>query len=469
MSKAILSNSSASFFRGHFMRTLIYLLLLATLTACGGGGGGSSAPAEPEPGTEACSNDGQKQFVLDNLYAWYLWNELLPSGISIADYATPEELVREVTRQFGPQDANGNPIDLFSSVGSAQADSEFFGEGKFEGFGFSYRILDQLGEDIRLSRVFSGSPAENGGLARGQQFVSLNGRAIADIQANEGIGAVFDNTTVLFEMRRPDGSVFSSSITKDVVTIDPVPQHRIIDVGNGVMVGYMELSQFISTADPVFDTVFAEFIAAGVDDVIIDLRYNGGGLVSTANLLGDYLGAFANDSRVFSEMRFNEDRAAANNSTEFFARQGNSIDLGRLVIIATSGTASASELVTNSLEAYFDVSIVGANTFGKPVGQIGLTFCEKILRPTSFRTVNAAGEGDYFDGLPVDCAAPDDLNFAVGADDDPNMVAAMTYLNTGACPVAAASSGQFKVDGDDIGAAKRDRRGPAHREFADAY
>jgi C-terminal processing protease CtpA/Prc len=349
------------------MRTLICLLLLATLTACGGGGG-SSAPAEPEPGTEACSNDGQKQFVLDNLYIWYLWNDLLPSGISIADYATPEELVREVTRQFGPQDANGNPVDLFSSVGSAQADSEFFGEGKFEGFGFSYRILDQAGEDIRLSRVFSGSPAENGGLARGQQFVSLNGRAIADIQANEGIGAIFDNATVLFEMRRPDGTVFSSSITKDVVTIDPVPQHRIIDVGNGVMVGYMELSQFISTADPVFDTVFAEFIAAGVDDVIIDLRYNGGGLVSTANLLGDYLGAFANDGSVFSEMRFNDDRAAANNSTEFFQRQGNSIDLGRLVIIATSGTASASELVTNSIEAYFDVAIVGANTFGKPVG-----------------------------------------------------------------------------------------------------
>jgi len=262
--------------------------------------------------------------------------------------------------------------------------------------------------------------------------------------------------------------VFSSSITKDIVTIDPVPQHRIIDAGNGVMVGYMELSQFISTADPVFDTVFAEFIAAGVDDVIIDLRYNGGGLVSTANLLGDYLGAFANDGRVFSEMQFNADRAAENNSTDFFQRQGNSIDLGRFVVIATAGTASASELVTNSMEAYFDVTLVGANTFGKPVGQIGLTFCEKILRPTSFRTVNAAGEGDYFDGLPVDCAAPDDLNFAVGADDDPNMVAAMTYLNTGACPVAAGPSGQFKVIGD-MGAEKRDRRGPAHREFADAY
>lgn len=446
------------------MRKLISLLAMTSLMACGGGDGSFV----PQVGTAECENDGQKQFVLDNLYAWYLWNDLLPPDIDIADYATPEQLAVEVTTTFGPQDSNGNPVDRFSSVGSAQADAEFFGEGKFEGFGFSYRIVDDATDDIRLSRVFSGSPAELGGLARGQQFVSLDGRSIAEIQANEGISAAFDNTTVLFEMRNPDGTVISPTITKDVVTITPVPRRRIIDAGNGVMVGYVELAQFISTADPVLNDVFAEFIAAGVDDVIIDLRYNGGGLVSTANLLGDYLGAFANDSLVFSETRFNADRAAANNSTEFFQRQGNSIDLGRLVVIATGGTASASELVMNSLEAYFDVTIVGDNTFGKPVGQIGLLFCDKILRPTSFRTVNAAGEGDYFDGLPVDCPAADDLNFGVGDDDDPNMVAAMTYLNTGACPVAAAPGGQFKP-GVEASVEQRDRRGPAHREFADAY
>ena len=60
----------------------------------------------------------------------------------------------------------------------------------------------------------------------------------------------------------------------------------------------------------------------------------------------------------------------------------------------------------NSLAPYADVWVVGANTFGKPVGQIGIPFCEdRILRPTSFRTKNAAGFSDYFDGLPVDCPA----------------------------------------------------------------
>ncbi len=445
------------------MRFLISLLLIASLAACGSDGRGLTGP---QIGSTECENDGQKQFVLDALYAWYLWNDLLPPDLSISSYTTPEQLVTEVTRTYGPQKANGDPVDLFSSVGSAQADAEFFGEGKYEGFGFSYRFVDT--DDARLSRTFSGSPAALGGLERGQRILGLNGRTIADINANEGVTAALASDTVEFEMRDTDGLEFTVSITKGVVTIDPVPRTRIIDRDPGVPpVGYIELASFISTADPVFDTVFAEFIAAGVTDVIIDLRYNGGGLVSTAKLLGDYLGAFANDGRVFSETQFNADRAATYNNSEFFARVGSSINLSKLVVIATGGTASASELVTNGLDAWFDVGIVGANTFGKPVGQIGLQFCDKILRPTSFKVVNALGEGEYFDGLPADCPAPDDLNELPGDDADPNVVAALSYLSNGSCPVASAPGGQLKVES---GFSYRpELSGPAHREFANAF
>ena len=120
------------------MRLPITLLVIVSLAACGGGSG--RGLTGPETGSGECANDGQKQFVLDNLYAWYLWNDLLPAGLSINDYATPEQLVTQVTRTYGPQKANGDPLDLFSSVGSAQADAEFFGEGKYEGFGFSWRV-----------------------------------------------------------------------------------------------------------------------------------------------------------------------------------------------------------------------------------------------------------------------------------------------------------------------------------------
>jgi carboxyl-terminal processing protease len=443
------------------------MLVFASLTACGGS---SSDSAGPESGPAACSNDGQKQYVLDQLYAWYLWNDLLPTDINIANYASPEELVARVTLDFGPQDNDGNPKDLFSSVGSAQADSEFFGEGKFEGFGFSWRFVDQAATDFRFTRTFAGSPADNGGLARGQQVVTLNSRTVADIQNNEGINAFFDdNETVDFEVQPIVGASFVSTISKAVVTIPPIPQWRIIDSGGGRNVGYLELSTFISTADPVFDTVFQDFRSANVNDVIIDLRYNGGGLVSTAELLGDYLGGSVAGNLVFSSTEFNADRATQNNSTDLFELLGNSISLSRLVVVATQGTASASELVTNGMIPHVDVAIVGDRTFGKPVGQIGLEFCDKILRPTSFKLANADGDGDYFDGLPVDCAAADDLNVAVGDDLDPNMIAAMGYINTGACPVVSLPLDNQAKTLAKSRAAVPGRKQPPHRELLDAY
>jgi C-terminal processing protease CtpA/Prc len=467
MREVIRWKKSALICKGIQMRKLIVLIAFAGLTACGGS---NSGLAGPQTGTAACSNDGQKQFVLDQLYAWYLWNDLLPNGINIADYASPEELVARVTTELGPKNANGDPIDLFSSVGSAVADSQFFGEGKFEGFGFSWRFIDQAQTDFRITRTFSGSPAAVGGLARGQQILSLNGRTVAEITANEGVSAFFAaNDTIDFEVQPIAGaSFFTSPLTKAVVTIDPVPQWRIIDAGNGVNVGYLELTQFISTADPEFATVFSAFQAAGVNDVIIDLRYNGGGLVSTAELLGDYLGGSVAPGLVFSSTEFNADRAAQNNYTTLFSLLGNSVSLSKLVVIASRGTASASELVTNGMIPHVDVAIVGDRTFGKPVGQIGLEFCDKILRPTSFKMANALGDGDYFGGLPVDCPAADDLSTAVGDDLDPNMIAAMSYINTGACPVTSLPGSNFKGS-DEAHSPSPEQDRPLHPELLDTY
>ncbi|MDH3620009.1 MAG: S41 family peptidase [Gammaproteobacteria bacterium] len=450
------------------MRYFISVLALASLAACSGGSGdGFATPA-------SCSNDGQKQFVLDNLYAWYLWNDMLPANISIADYASPEELVTVVTQTFGPQSPTGGPLDRFSSVGSLAADQQFFGEGKFEGFGFSWRIEN---DEMRFTRVFVDSPANTvGGFERGQTVLTIDGRTIADIRANEGINAALDNATVEFEIRNLDTSTYTVSVTKDIVTINPIPQWRVIDMGPGVPpVGYMEFATFVSTAhdgleNNDFDNVFSEFIAAGVEDVIIDLRYNGGGLVETANILGDHLGGFANDGQIFSNTEFNADRAGANNSIDYFANRANAIDINRLIVVASRRTASASELVINGLDPFVNggVYIVGDNTFGKPVGQVGIDFCEKILRPTAFKKSNAAGFGDYFDGLPVDCVATDDLAFATGANDDPNIVAAMSFLNGVGCPVVAAPGGQQKATYwlDEVQA---EPEGRPEREFAGAF
>ena len=453
------------------MRKPITILSVLLLTACSSGSGGSSV----EPPVAACSLQGQKQFVLDNMSAWYFWNDLLPAQVDTSQFATPEDLLAFLTTfspDITPDDGIDNPVDRFSFINTAAADQAFFGEGKFEGFGFSSRFVAE--NDLRLTRVFFDSPANRAGLARGQQIVALDGRTIAEIQAAEGVNAVFDLSPLAFTMRpvggNPDGSDdFTTTITQDIVTIDPVPQARIITDPDGVRppVGYMELATFISTADAEMDAVFADFRAQGVNDVILDLRYNGGGLVSTSELLGDFLGGDVAENLVYSKTVFNELRAAANNSTEFFERRANSMSLVRLVVIASRSTASASELVINGMDPHVEVVIVGDDTFGKPVGQVGLEFCEKILRPTAFQTLNANDLGDYFFGLPVDCTAPDDLDVAVGADNDPNIEAALTYLDTGGCPAAAVPGMQFKLQAGQA-VPQLELRGTPAREFANA-
>jgi len=444
-------------------RTILLLLALGVTLAAGCGSSGGDA--QPQPGTAQCSNVAQKQFVLDSMRDVYFWNTLLPETVNLAAFASPEDLLEHL-KTFSPiSPVTDLPVDTFSFINSAADDAAFFGEGQFEGFGFSFRSDPVATDDIRFTRVFSGSPAAQAGFARGQRIVALDGLSIAEIGA-EGVGAVFDRSPLEFTIRRLDSSEFVVTVTKAVVTIDPLPQWRVIDTPSGGSVGYIEFATFISTADPVFDTIFAAFRQAGVNDVILDMRYNGGGLVSTAELLGDYLGGDMFDSFVFSKTLFNANNSASNRSA-FFSRLVNSMSLSRLVIIATNGTASASELVTNSMDAYVEVAIVGDTTFGKPVGQVGIEFCEKILRPTAFQTVNALDEGDYFGGLPVDCPAEDDLALAVGDDNDPNVESAMTYLATGACPVVAMPAQQkFAVTAE---VPQLDLRGSASRQYAGVF
>lgn len=389
------------------------------------GCGNSDSPLSGAPVADACPVDEQKQFVLDAMRDVYYWNDLLPEIVDLSTYVSAEALLEDLI--------SVQPLDNYSYIDELAADSQFFEEGQYEGFGFSSRF--ESADDLRFLSVFAGSPAAAAGFVRGQRVVMLNGRTIAEIESNEGVGELFALQSLEFTVRRPDGSEFEATVDKGLVTIDPVPLTRILPLQGGNSVGYLLLTSFIGTAHDDFATVFAEFADANVTDVIIDLRYNGGGRVDTAELLGDYLGGAVNAGLVFSKTQFNDNNSLSNR-TALFEQPTASINLSRLVVIATDRTASASELVTNSMFPYADVSIVGSPTLGKPVGQLGIQFCDKILRPTAFETLNANDEGGYFGGLPVNCPAVDDLLVPVGDDLDPNLDAALYLLENGACPTS---------------------------------
>jgi C-terminal processing protease CtpA/Prc len=176
-----------------------------------------------------------------------------------------------------------------------------------------------------------------------------------------------------------------------------------------------------------------------VDELILDLRYNGGGLISVAQHLGGLIGGERTRNQVFVEF-FHNDKQTSRNQTLRFPAPANALGVSRLVVIATRASASASESVVNSLRPFVPVTVVGDRTYGKPVGQYGFDFCDKTLFPVAFQVRNARGEAEYFDGIPADCAAADDLDHELGESREASIAEALRYLQTGTCSSAAATA-----------------------------
>jgi len=177
---------------------------------------------------------------------------------------------------------------------------------------------------------------------------------------------------------------------------------------------------------------FAALRGERVDELVLDLRYNGGGLVSVARHLASLIGGTRTEGQVLAEYFHNARNARRNEIIRFEPRE-EALTLERLVVITSRSSASASEMIVNSLRPFLPVITVGAPTFGKPVGQYGLNFCDKVLYPVAFTLRNALGQGDYFGGIPADCQAGDDLTRQIGDPDEASLREALHVVRTGTC------------------------------------
>lgn len=414
----------------------------ALIAACGGGGGGGAVV----PG--GCSATAQKNFVLNAAREWYLFPELLPANVSVNDYATADELLDALTATARTQ----NKDRFFSYLTTPAADSSFLQEGEFIGFGFRTRID---GNRLLVPDVYEGSPADLGGLERGSEITHVDGVPIATIlQTDPSLENAFGPPTQgvqrTLNFVHADGQPFGNVVfTKAIVTIPPVPAGGTavltLPSNPAERVGYLNLRTFISTADAPLRNAFLQFRNQGIRYFILDLRYNGGGLVAIADLIGNLLGGGRLATDVFENMVFNTGKSA-NNSTHFFMEQPQSVSPLGIAFITTGSTASASELVVNSMKPWVDVAIVGSDTYGKPVGQsaFDLAGCDLRLRLVTFKITNANGEGDYFEGLAPTladaCAADDDLGRDPWDSAEASTAAALAWLDTGACsPVITAA------------------------------
>ena len=408
------------------MRMLRTALVLAALLV-------TPVPARAQ--APSCSATGQSIFVRDTLQELYLWHRELPD-LNPARYGSPEQYLDAV--RYRPLDTT------FSYLTSRAANDAFFSESQFIGLGLSTVVT--AGE-MRVLQVFTASPAEEAGLERGARIEVINRRAVAGLIEGGAIDSAFGpaqaGLEVLLEFQRRDGERRAASLRKRAVTIPTVSLTRVFEVG-GRKVGYLFFRNFVRPSVAALDEAFAALRLAGATELVLDLRYNGGGLVDVAVHLASLIGGSTLRDQVFAQSRHN-DRNRRLNEINRFTNPAHALGLDRLVVIATRASASASELVVNGLRPFIPVTIVGDRTYGKPVGQYALPFCDKVFAPVSFAVVNADGRGDYFDGLAADCVAADDVEHDLGSDEEASLSASLRFIRTGSC-AASVSTTRARAD-----------------------
>ena len=433
--------------------------IAAMLSACGGGGGGSGSTSSGSGAsggtTSGCTLRERQDWAAAQLREWYLFPETLPATLDPAPYATVSDYVDALTAT-----ARGQRRDrYFTYVTSIAEENAFYNSGASAGFGIRLSY-DTSANRVFVNEAFEGAPALAAGIDRGAEIIAVGTdanslRTTSSLMASGGSAAFSDalgpstaGTTRVLRITDTAGTR-NITVTKANYSLTPISNRYGVKIltDGARQVGYVNLRTFIDTADPALRSAFAQFRTAGVTDVIIDLRYNGGGLVDIAELFGDLLGRNRSSSDVFSVTTYRPEKASRN-STKRFSAQSQSIAPNRIAFIGTNGTASASELVINSMRPYLgnNAALVGTNTYGKPVGQIALdrSACDDRLRVIAFSTQNASNAGFYYDGLaPVmeqTCQATDDVAFPLGDAREASVARALDFLAGRSCTRISAST-----------------------------
>ena len=454
-------------------------------------GDNTELPATPATGTTLELN-------LDTLYLYasqtYLWYDALPSYESFnpRQYSGTDELqsfkkelfalsqIKVNPETSAPYEYSGSTTQAKYSFVEAQSTTGQTGqvatvtlEGKGNDLGMELAIVN--GTSVYIRYVNQGSPADLAGLTRGCRITQLNNAAVS-VSAS-ALNSALAQSSLPITVVKTDGTTLNATLEKASYTSLPVLKTKVFTSGNK-KIGYIAFARFslLSGTQAALDQAFASFAAAGVTDMVVDLRYNGGGYVATAEYFANLLApASANGSVMYKES-FNKlmqegkasilkylpyldekkqpvikrDGTAASyadvdfsesGNTRKFAKKGSLQDQANIVFIVSGNTASASELLLNSLKPYVPVKLVGVKTYGKPVGFFGINMSKYTVYMSQFTSVNSKGEGAYFNGITPDIAGVDDVRYDFGDAAENNLSKALSYLTNNAIP----SSG--RVDG----------------------
>ena len=394
-----------------------------------------------------CSQASINRHAFAYLKDWYLWYEHLPA-INPADYESLSEMISAVKYREGD-----TLIDRFSYAVKKTEHDDYYA-GKRYGMGMSMQRDEN--NDIFITLVYPGSPAGIAGLKRGQQLLAMNGVTVEELDENGAYNkehrgdADFEEKTdwnnvynaenkgeaVQFKVLEEGEELETTVVLDDYIGMS-VLAYKVLE-HDGVKTGYIHFKSFINSSKDELDEVFALFKEENVEQLVLDLRYNGGGLVKIAHQLVNLIAGDKAKEESVIKLIYNDKHPEQNMSYKGEVLENSLSDIKKVAVIVSSGTASASEMVINSITPYVEVSLVGETTYGKPVGMNKEDICDQTIVPITFKYANSQDYGDFFLGMEADCAANDDFKHDFGDEREEELAVSLYRLSNGKCPENAA-------------------------------
>ena len=391
---------------------LIFSLSLLLLNSCGSN---SSNTVTDDNETFTLN---EKEFLHNLFLTEYLWYDQVASNVDYEVFTTPQVMINELRI---------NPPDLWSFTMTAQ-EYEDFANQQTIGFGFGY---ESTSFSLYLVRI--DSPAY-GKLFRGDKILEVNGVSATPTLISAASQNVNVQTT--FTVLRGSDEL-EVSLTSQAYTFK-------VSLGNIILqdskkIGYLRYDSFTESSVAEFENIFTTFKTENIDELVIDLRYNGGGSVATTSALIDNISnSHPAERQLYLDWNANYQQ---NNSTYSFEdadlQDGNELNMQRVFFLVTKSSASASEAIISALIPYLGASnviTIGDSTHGKPVGMTGRTYDNNYYFLINFMVRNNTNETTSFDGIPVTCPAEDDLTHLMGDVNETMLQTALNYIQTGACP-----------------------------------
>ena len=412
-----------------FSQFILLAFFSITISSC-------EKKTEPKADTESTAVN---EFILEYMDFFYLWTDKIPNNLDPKSNNDPKAFFKEVVYPGTSANANLDGDRWSFITDDLQGLLDYFQGVRTSSGYYPYAYKVEEGSNklaLVVAYVYENSPASNADLMRGSVIMKIDGKELTSDNINELYGQ--ETYTITMGEYDFDNKEFvtlseTKNITKVEMNTNPIIKSEIYTIG-GKKVAYLLYNSFIHSYDNSLIYEFKKYEAENVEELILDFRYNGGGAVSSALNIACMVAPKSDiDSReIFLKKQYNDelqklylddpkygeeylqdrlsDKAYGSSGDGIVGTSLPNLNLNRVYVIGLSGTASASELVINGLDPYMDVVTVGGKTHGKYTASTTLQNKEYnnwAIQPIIFKSANAVGKTDYWDGFAADIEVSD--------------------------------------------------------------